>query len=114
MKKLIYIVIGLALGLVSCYDSPDKNAEVLAKSNCGSCHLYPNPNLLSKAEWAKVLPNMALRLGIKSVYNTLDSVSTFEKEVFSKTQLFLPAQMPCQIISKAKTINFWNDFRQSV
>ncbi len=87
MKKLIYIVIGLALGLVSCYDSPDKNAEVLAKSNCGSCHLYPNPNLLSKAEWAKVLPNMALRLGIKSVYNTLDSVSTFEKEVFSKTQL---------------------------
>ena len=45
----------------------------LATTYCGSCHLYPEPTLLTKSIWKnKVLPLMALRLGFMA-----DSTSPF-------------------------------------
>jgi hypothetical protein len=39
-------------------------AEQLAKTHCGSCHLYPEPSLLDTTLWTQVLPHMRHRLGI--------------------------------------------------
>ena len=40
--------------------------ETLAKQYCASCHLFPEPQLLDKKTWQDgVLPNMAMRLGIR-------------------------------------------------
>lgn len=39
----------------------------LAKIYCASCHLFPEPDQLDKATWKNsVLPNMGMRLGIRS------------------------------------------------
>lgn len=39
----------------------------LAQTYCSSCHLFTEPALLDKSTWVKsVLPNMALRLGIRN------------------------------------------------
>lgn len=39
----------------------------LAQTHCTTCHLFTEPNLLDKNTWVKsVLPNMALRLGIRN------------------------------------------------
>ena len=43
------------------------NGEALAKQYCASCHLYPSPQLLDKKTWRDgVLPNMGMRLGIRT------------------------------------------------
>jgi len=43
-----------------------EHGEALAKKYCASCHLYPEPQLLDKKTWREgVLPNMAMRLGIR-------------------------------------------------
>lgn len=39
-------------------------AEQLARTQCGSCHLYPEPALLDTERWAQLLPYMGHRLGI--------------------------------------------------
>ncbi|MEZ0484154.1 FG-GAP repeat domain-containing protein [Fibrella aquatica] len=45
----------------------------LATAYCGSCHLLPEPTLLTKSIWQdRVLPHMALRLGF-----SVDSISPF-------------------------------------
>ncbi|GAA3562021.1 VCBS repeat-containing protein [Snuella lapsa] len=47
------------------------SGEQLAKIYCKMCHLFPEPNLLDKETWVSgVLPNMALRLGIRA--NSVD------------------------------------------
>jgi len=44
----------------------------LAKSYCGSCHLYPSPSLLPKATWKnKVLPQMAALMGDQMAQDSL-------------------------------------------
>ena len=44
----------------------DIPVETLVQSQCGSCHIFPQPALLPKEQWKNVLPHMGLRLGIKS------------------------------------------------
>ncbi len=42
------------------------SGQELAAIHCGSCHLFPEPNLLDKSVWEKgVLPQMAYHLGMK-------------------------------------------------
>lgn len=44
----------------------DLNGKELATAVCGSCHLFPEPQLLARDVWQKgVLPRMALYLGIR-------------------------------------------------
>lgn len=54
----------------------------LALRHCGSCHQFPQPNLLDKKTWATgVLPNMAMRLGLRLPgQDTLRSVSPEEEQ----------------------------------
>src|SRR2546423_1727873 len=40
--------------------------EQLARQYCGSCHLFPEPNLLTKIEWTHhIMPSMAQWLGVE-------------------------------------------------
>ena len=51
---------------LSC--NKESEGEVLAKTYCGSCHLFPEPTLLDKSTWEKnILPVMAKQLGLQIV-----------------------------------------------
>jgi hypothetical protein len=57
------LVASLALTWFSC-ETKEEHAERLAKQYCGSCHVFPEPNLLPKNIWKnEVLPYMAFRMG---------------------------------------------------
>ena len=43
-----------------------QQGKILAQSYCQSCHMLPDPSLLNRSKWGNVLPQMALRLGIKT------------------------------------------------
>lgn len=65
----------MALASVSSFT--EKSDREIAETYCGSCHLFPEPELLDKKTWMEgVLPNMAWRLGIGNVsiapYEDLD------------------------------------------
>lgn len=65
MRYLIFLLFSLIffLTVISC-ETISQKEERLAKQYCGSCHLFPEPNLLDKETWAnKVLPQMAFRMG---------------------------------------------------
>jgi hypothetical protein len=50
----------------SAFYYPADSGKLLAQQYCGGCHLFPDPSLLDKKTWTTgVLPNMALRLGVK-------------------------------------------------
>lgn len=55
----------------SVQKKPEQSIEQLSKNKCGTCHLYPSPDLLDKTTWKKyVLPRMGYFMGVYS-----DSVS---------------------------------------
>lgn len=65
------------------------NAEQLAQAYCGSCHLFPEPELLSKEMWRKVLPEMGSRLGIKfKNYNPLKGLSMYDAYVIREANIY--------------------------
>lgn len=57
----------LAMAALSdCRNRPPSPGKALAEQYCGSCHLPPDPALLDSTTWIDdVLPNMALKLGIR-------------------------------------------------
>ncbi len=56
----------LLVSVLSCRREPE--GRVLAKNYCGSCHYFPEPNLLDKNAWKdNVLPNMAQKLGLQII-----------------------------------------------
>ena len=56
--------------------------ELVARKYCGSCHSFPNPNLLDKQTWLKhTLPAMGYRFGI---YNERHRDSLIEKGAAGK------------------------------
>lgn len=67
----------------------------LAGQYCRACHLFPDPSSLDKATWVNsVLPNMGLRLGVKSAgrnpYEDLPEVEINlirEQDIYPDTQL---------------------------
>ncbi len=62
----IVLGIGFFLFLTNC-TTENKHAEgkELAKTNCASCHMYPDPQILPRRVWGeKVLPNMGLLMGM--------------------------------------------------
>lgn len=60
----LFVITTLIISLGSCETEHEKGKR-LAEQYCGSCHAFPNPNLLPKTIWAQnVLPNMAFRMGL--------------------------------------------------
>lgn len=81
LQSTILIVFSVAV-LAGCTGEyqPTAADEELAKTHCGSCHQYADPALLPRAVWEKeVLPYMALRMGVQSEIEKLDSLNSLEK-----------------------------------
>jgi hypothetical protein len=68
--------------LVWCTSACDteRQGRQLAENYCGSCHLFPEPNLLDKKTWREgVLPEMAVRMGMAE-----PDLSIFEPEEYQR------------------------------
>lgn len=69
LRSLLYLsVLSLFFGGAPTWAQGEgQDGEALAKLWCSSCHLYPEPALLTQKIWVEtVLPNMGARLGIGS------------------------------------------------
>jgi hypothetical protein len=78
LRGRLRVVVQLCCGLISCaagsFEAPGQSAlllgatnsgETLARASCGSCHLFPEPELLDKKTWSEqTLPRMSIRLGL--------------------------------------------------
>ncbi|MEL6986262.1 MAG: VCBS repeat-containing protein [Bacteroidota bacterium] len=71
MKKfIVFTLIGFVLLLqyqckTDVKSKVNLSGESLAKIHCASCHVYPDPKLLSKASWQEyILPRMANMMGL--------------------------------------------------
>lgn len=81
------ILILVVLSLIACETSEQKG-ERLAKTYCSSCHLFPEPGLLTKNIWEiSVLPRMGVQLGLNTFDYQMD-VHVNDLTTFIKT---LPA-----------------------
>ncbi|SOD97567.1 FG-GAP repeat domain-containing protein [Spirosoma fluviale] len=62
----------------------------LAQRYCGSCHLFPEPELLDKKTWVTgVLPTMAMRLGLKLPgQDTLKPLAPEEEKAISQLHIY--------------------------
>ena len=72
MITLLIVILVLVAWLMISKNRRQENVTVathgdaLASQYCGSCHLFPEPQLLDKKTWRDgVLPNMAMRLGMR-------------------------------------------------
>lgn len=80
-KRRIVIRVAVVLSVlfigIFCYSElkeykTEKEGERLANIYCTSCHIYPEPDLLTKQVWREnVLPNMASRMGYRLQNNRL-------------------------------------------
>ncbi len=70
LAPLLFLSLSALAGLVACgRDGSSGEGEALARTHCGSCHLFPEPSLLPQSIWIqKVLPNMAARMGFPMGY----------------------------------------------
>ena len=82
------------------YPGPDNDLspQELSKAYCSSCHLYPEPNLLSKSVWDNtVLKNMGARLGISTKgYNPLQGHSMYDRFVLRQAKIYPEQQLVSQ------------------
>ncbi|WP_183556785.1 FG-GAP repeat domain-containing protein [Mucilaginibacter sp. SP1R1] len=90
LKPVIVVAVILLAGIIAGYFLSDSNSSndqvnndinpyqnpataadvatgaILAHQYCQSCHLFPEPALLNKNKWKNILPQMGIRLGIKT------------------------------------------------
>jgi FG-GAP-like repeat len=65
-KIISYLSFVCILFTLSC--NKQSEGEQLAKTYCGSCHVFPEPSLLDKSTWERnILPVMAKQLGLQIV-----------------------------------------------
>lgn len=66
----------------------DLSGEQLARGYCAACHVMPEPEVLDKATWEKVLPDMRKRMGLylEEDFNTpLPEDEGVPEGIYSKT-----------------------------
>lgn len=81
LKRYVIIIISLLIVLLSIFfftkkkqtnlsEEPSSNSFAQGKASaskyCQSCHMLPDPTLLDKDTWKKLLPEMGINLGIHS------------------------------------------------
>lgn len=83
MTYKIFIPFALIiLSLNACNKEEDSKADLaLAQKHCGSCHLFPTPDLLDKNNWEKVLPKMALFMGVTSEIKKQGKIDAIEQTI---------------------------------
>lgn len=82
------VLIASAVAWQSC--SEEKKGEALARTHCGSCHVFPEPSLLPRQIWAEgVLPQMALLMGIpQSGRDPMQTLSISEIQYLTEAGVF--------------------------
>jgi len=115
------LLIGLlvvVIFVVNCHSEKKRSGKDLAKTYCGSCHLFPEPGLLDKKTWeANILPVMGSKLGIE-FYDGQYAVALSHNKVKAQQQASIsfidwmklvdyyraeaPAEMPPQNRQKIK------------
>ena len=77
-------VFGAELGLAAVSD------EVLARSACSACHLFPDPRLLDKTIWGQhIFPKMRMYMGLDKV----DVSASKDAQILAKAGYFPAAPM---------------------
>lgn len=81
MTNKIFIAFSfLIISLNACNNKEEEQADfALAQKHCGSCHLFPTPNLLDKNNWEKVLPKMGLFMGVASEIKKHPKINPIEQ-----------------------------------
>ncbi|GAB3801094.1 VCBS repeat-containing protein [Spirosoma humi] len=76
--------------------------------HCGSCHLFPTPELLDKKTWVTgVLPNMARRLGLKlPEQDTLKRLSPEEERAIQELTIY-PETAALSMRDWAKIVHYY-------
>lgn len=83
----IFLFIGVETILQSCKPK-DEQGEKLAKTYCGSCHLFPEPSMLPKNVWQySTLPYMAIMLGVDYEINALEKPLSDYRILRPKSQM---------------------------
>lgn len=86
--------ISLLILLGSCQEA---SQEMTAKTYCGSCHVFPAPELLDKRTWREsTLPKMAVWLGLTPVDSLLKGQPFEDAEAIKKSGTVAPAPMMSQ------------------
>lgn len=81
-RRLVVFVLGAIL-IIAC-ETTRENESRLARQYCSSCHVFPEPGLLSKQTWANhVLPEMKFRMGFMNREKML-RFSQADREAISK------------------------------
>ncbi len=63
--KIYYCAVAVIFFTVLSCQTQEQKDERLAKQYCGSCHLFPEPEMLDKKTWdKKVFPEMAFLMGL--------------------------------------------------
>lgn len=89
------IIFVYLLFTISTFAQPKGKAEALAKQYCGSCHIYPEPDLLPQHIWVNnVLPNMGKRLGVKTIKKDYEEDKTkIEKKIAADLNVYSKVQL---------------------
>lgn len=101
MKNILKFII-ICFLLFSCSKKEDQEAEKsltelgekpeeIAKKSCVGCHLYPEPELLTKQKWKELMPEMAIYMGLYPSDKTRDSLisgSEFVKKRFIERNVY--------------------------
>ncbi|HKW08841.1 MAG TPA: VCBS repeat-containing protein [Gemmatimonadaceae bacterium] len=67
-RTIATVVTLTCVSLAGCAKVRRAQGERLARTYCALCHLFPEPQLLDKRTWENgVLPQMALRLGVRTL-----------------------------------------------
>lgn len=78
LTKVLYGVLPLIIVLtlmVSCQKTPPHPGQALTMTYCNTCHLAPEPALLTRFVWKDiVLPEMGARLGMQTTFKELDKI----------------------------------------
>lgn len=97
--RFCIFVVSISCVLLSCSEDLRRvsteerpaSGEQLARTHCGSCHLYPEPSLLDTESWREVLPHMGHHLGIYSDADR-DSLSLRYEMLGADADTYFPEQ----------------------
>ena len=83
----IFLFIGVETILQSCKPK-NEEGEKLAKTYCGSCHLFPEPSTLPQNVWQySTLPYMAIMMEIDYEINALEKPLSDYRILRPKSQI---------------------------
>ena len=107
MRIRLWFLLGVGsviLLVSSCLDQAQKD-ERLAHKACASCHLFPEPELLSKKTWEhSVFPQMAFRMGVD--FTHLSEISEDDRPEVMKS---LPPNALVSTVDWEAIKRFYND-----